>query len=142
MTKKKRSEVYKKFNGLCAYTGKPLNEDWQVDHATSKYKYSYNAYYSSESVEEVNAKLKEVDNIENLFPALRIVNHYKRSLDIEGFRVYMSNFHLRLAKLPKKTMVERTKKRIEYMNKVAEVFDITPDKPFSGKFYFEDFINN
>jgi hypothetical protein len=137
MTKKKRIEVFEKFNGLCAYTGKPLNDGWQVDHAMSKYQHTQNAYYSCGSVEEVNVKLKEVDNIENLFPALKIVNHYKRSLDIEGFRRYMSNFHLRLAKLPKKTLVERTKKRIEYMNNVASAFDITLDKPFSGKFYFE-----
>lgn len=137
MTKKKRSEVFEKFNGLCAYTGKALNDDWQVDHAVSKCKHSYNTYYSCGSVEEVNAKLKEVDNIENLLPALKIVNHYKRSLDVEGFRRYMSNFHIRLAKLPKKTLVDRTKKRIEYMNEVANAFDISIEKPFSGKFYFE-----
>ena len=52
-----------------------------------------------------------LNNPDNLLPACRV--HYKRSLDLEGFRSYMKNFHIRLAKLPK----------------VAELFDITPDKP-------------
>ena len=49
----------------------------------------------------------------------------------------MLEFHKRLGKLPKKTSKESTKKRISYMNEIAEVFGITKDKPFSGKFYFE-----
>lgn len=81
------------------------------------------------------------DVIENLLPALRIVNHYKRAQDLEYFREYMTDFHKRLAKLPKKTTVERTKNRMIYMNKVADVFGITVDKPFCGKFYFET-LNN
>ena len=40
----------------------------------------------------------------------------------------------------KKTMIEKTLKRKEYLLEVAELFDITPDKPFSGKFYFETLI--
>lgn len=49
----------------------------------------------------------------------------------------MLNFHLRLAKLPKNTNVKATKKRIIYMNTIADLFDIKIDKPFSGVFYFE-----
>lgn len=125
-----REAVRKKYNGLCAYTGKPLGEDWQVDHVCSKIKHSYRCRYDK-------TKMKEVDKEENLLPAIKIINHYKRSLDLEGFRHYMLEFHKRLSKLPKKTSVLRTRKRIEYMNKVAELFDITPENPFDGKFYFE-----
>ena len=35
-----------------------------------------------------------------------------------------------LAKLPKKTKLERTKKRIIDMNRIANLFDITIDKPY------------
>lgn len=104
MNKKLRQQVYDKYEGLCAYTGKPLGEDWQVDHMTSKLKHSYYVFDAS-SVEEVIKRRKEVDCIENLMPAIKIVNHYKRSLDLEGFRRYMLSFHKRIKKLPKKTQV-------------------------------------
>ncbi|HZK68773.1 MAG TPA: hypothetical protein VFC36_04155 [Paludibacter sp.] len=135
-----RQKVHAKHNGLCAYTGRPLEHDWQVDHVRSKNAWKY--YIAGEcaqmkSYEQRDARLKEVDNIENLLPALRIVNHYKRSLDLEGFRDYMLTFHLRLQKLPKTTNREKTKERIIYMNKIAELFGIEIDKPFDGKFYFE-----
>lgn len=137
MTKKLRQQVYDKYGGLCAYTGKPLGDDWQVDHQTSVCKHSWDAAYNCGTPEEYLQKVKEVNRLENLFPACRIVNHYKRGLDLEGFRRYMSNFHIRLGKLPKKTLVPATQRRKEYLYKVAELFDITPDKPFSGQFYFE-----
>jgi hypothetical protein len=35
------------------------------------------------------------------------------------------------------TKSEKTKKRIEYMNEIANLFDIATDKIFNGKFYFE-----
>lgn len=137
MKKSDRELIRLKYDGLCAYTGKPLGEDWQVDHVTSKILHSYRVLYNASSIEEINKRRKDVDNIENLLPAIKIINHYKRSLDLEGFRHYMKDFHKRLKKLPKKTSVHKTKKRIEYMNKVADLFGITPDKPFEGKFYFE-----
>ena len=27
-----RQRIYAKYQGRCAYTGKPLGDDWQVDH--------------------------------------------------------------------------------------------------------------
>lgn len=120
-----REEIYNKYNGLCAYTGKPLDEKWQIDHVTSKFLHSY---YNLET--DVNEEC-------NLVPAIRIINHYKREKNLESFRQYMLTFHLRLAKLPKNTMVNSTKRRKEYMNTIAELFNITVECPFSGKFYFE-----
>lgn len=129
MTRKQRQQVYDKFNGRCAYTGKPLGDDWQVDHVESIQKLNYIAMTKGVIITH--------SHIDNLLPALRIVNHYKRSLDLEGFRDRMMDFHKRLARLPKRTSIEATRKRIGYMSKVAEAFDITPEKPFCGKFYFE-----
>lgn len=115
--------IYQKFEGLCAYTGKPLGDDWQVDHMEP-------AFYCRMFMKDPNTE-------ENLVPALRIVNHYKRCKNLEQFRQYMATFHERLRKLPKTTRVAKSAKRVLYMRKVAEAFDITPYKPFCGKFYFE-----
>lgn len=115
--------MYNKFGGRCAYTGKPLGDDWQVDHMEPRF---YARMYR-----------RDPNRPDNLVPALRIVNHYKRCNDLEGFRKYMLSFHERLKKLPKKTRVEKSAKRVQYMIRVAEAFGITVDIPFSGKFYFE-----
>lgn len=140
MNKKLRQQVYEKYNGLCAYTGKPLDDNWQVDHVTSKYKIKYNAAKEVARQKDWNAyeeTIKHIDDVENLLPAISFVNHYKREYDLEGFRNYLKDFHKRLAKLPKTTKRPATVKRIAYMNNIANLFDITVDKPFSGKFYFE-----
>lgn len=129
-----REKIKNKYHGMCAYTGKPLEEDWQIDHVISKQLVDYYFRHKNEKI--------EVDSEDNLMPTLRIVNHYKRAYSLEGFRKYMENFHIRLSKLPKTTNVEKTKRRIEYMNKVAKAFDITIDKPFNGKFYFETLPKN
>lgn len=133
ISKKLRQQVYEKYSGRCAYTGKPLGDKWQIDHMKSKQRHFY--WYTGEK--EYTAYKKEVDSIENLAPTFGIINHYKRSRDLETFRIFMMSFHNRLAKLQKKTLVEKTRKRKEYLYAVAELFDITPDKPFCGKFYFE-----
>ncbi|WP_437918569.1 hypothetical protein [Sphingobacterium sp. LRF_L2] len=137
ISKKDRELVKQKYNGLCAYTGKALGDDWQVDHVTSVYKHSNDAYCRYVNIDDIRENIQKVHDLDNLLPALKIVNHYKRSLDLEGFRRYMKDFHKRLAKLPKTTGVPATKRRIVYMNNVADAFDVSVDKPFLGKFYFE-----
>lgn len=137
MKKSIRQQVFDKYNGLCAYTGKPLGDDWQIDHMTSRHVHQYQTYGKCATVEEIKEQLKRVDDIDNLLPTIKIINHYKRSLDLEGFRHYMIGFHKRLKKLPKKTIIYETQRRKEYMFKIAELFGITPEKPFEGKFYFE-----
>jgi hypothetical protein len=126
MNKKLRQQIFDKFNGLCAYTGKPLEDNWQVDHMEPHF---YARMWQ-----------RDHNRTENLVPALRIVNHYKRCKDLEQFREYMLTFHIRLKKLPKNPYATHPKKRKEYMMKVAEAFGITIDRPFGGKFYFE--LNN
>jgi 5-methylcytosine-specific restriction endonuclease McrA len=113
-----RETIKQKYNGLCAYTGKPLSKDWQIDHVTPK----------------VNGANNELNN---LLPACRKVNLYKGCRNLEEFRYLMITFHVRLAKLPKKTNRPETMNRIKSMHEIARLFDITPEKPFEGKFYFE-----
>lgn len=131
----KRDQIFNKFGGKCAYTGKDLPEDWQVDHGIPKSRPIW--WQSTVTKRQLGLEIDNPNDIKNLYPSLGIVNHYKRHLTINEFRYYMSNFHIRLSALPKKPRTPKTKKRIEYMLKVAEAFGITPGKPFNGKFYFE-----
>jgi len=124
MSDNKRDIIYNKYNGLCAYSGTPLEPDWQIDHITPK---------------RHNGK----NNIDNLVPCQKIINHYKRALDIEDFRkLWLGGLHKRLSKLPKNPRTENGQKRKDYLLSIANYFNVTPDKPFSGKFYFETVNSN
>lgn len=126
MNKKVRSAVFNKFNGRCAYTGKPLDSTWQVDHAIPAYLYYMGAVPGNPN------------DIGNLLPTFKIINHYKRAqYNIEHFRRYMLLFHERLQRLPKNPRSDKYIRRKVYMLTIADLFDITSEKPFSGKFYFE-----
>lgn len=114
-----RRAVYDKFGGRCAYTGTLLKDDWQVDHIVPK-------------------RTGGTDELSNLLPAQRIVNHYKRCLDNEKFRTWLlGGLHERLRKLPKNPRTEKGARRKAYLTEVADIFGITPDKPFTGTFYYE-----
>lgn len=67
------------------------------------------------------------DDIDNLNPSCRRCNHYKRADDLEGFRGLMLTLHERIRK--------------QYINKVAEDFDIITVNPWDGKFFFEKIDN-
>jgi len=123
---KRRLEVYNKYGGRCAYSGTPLEPDWQIDHFVSK--------------RECWFLRKDPDEPNNLYPAQKIINHYKRALSLSLFKIFrMNDLHKKLAKLPKNPRTEKGLRRKEYMLKLASYFGITPDKPFSGVFYFEAF---
>ena len=114
-----RRAVYDKFGGRCAYTGTLLKDDWQVDHIVPK-------------------GMGGTDELSNLLPAQRIVNHYKRCLDNETFKTWLlGGLHERLRKLPKNPRTEKGARRKAYLTEVADIFGITPDKPFYGTFYYE-----
>jgi len=79
---KRREKVYAKYGGRCAYTGRPLGDDWQIDHAMPKIK-------------------KKSNSIENLLPSLKIINHYKRGLTVEQFREYIATLQGRIDNIPR-----------------------------------------
>lgn len=133
MTKKERELIKQKYNGRCAYSGTPLKEDWQVDHVYPIQRNWWNG----------TCMHKEWDTIDNMVPCQRIINHYKGSLDLELFRTwYLGGLHERLRKLPKNPTTPKGMRRKVYLLEVAELFGITEDKPFSGKFYFETLKTN
>ena len=114
-SKKTREEVYKKYDGHCAYCGKEIEyKDMQVDHMYSK------AY--GESYARIVGKV-ELESMENYMPACRRCNHYKRADSLEQFRKSMNYLHERLEKI--------------YIVKVAIDFGILKLEKFDGKFYFE-----
>lgn len=127
ISKKHREIIKNKFGGRCAYSGTILEDDWQVDHVIPK--------------KHLIQKYDDITNhndIENLVPCQKIINHYKRSYDIELFRTWLlGGLHNRLKRLPKNPKVQKSIKHKEYMFKVAGYFGITEDKPFTGIFYFE-----
>jgi 5-methylcytosine-specific restriction endonuclease McrA len=128
ISKKDRELIKYKFGGKCAYSGTELKEDWQVDHV----KPIIRNWYSK------GALFEESHNIDNMIPCQKIINHYKGSLDLETFRNwYLGELHERLKKLPKNPKTEKSIKRKNYLLEVASLFDITEDKPFNKKFYFE-----
>lgn len=71
MMKIDRQKVYDKYNGHCAYCGKPITiKDMQVDHILPK-------------------RNGGKDHIDNLNPSCRLCNHYKRAADIETLRNWL-----------------------------------------------------
>lgn len=125
--KEMRQRIYNKFGGLCAYSGTPLEDDWQIDHIKPIIR----------NLDGI-VRFKDNDCEENMFPVQKLINHYKHSLSLEDFRtLYLGSLHERLKKLPKNLRTEKSRKRKEYMMRIAEYFGITPDRPFSGTFYFE-----
>lgn len=123
----KRERVKAKYGGLCAYSGTPLKDDWQIDHMIPKATYL-----------QPYMDIPHHNDISNLMPVQKIINHYKGYLSLDEFRSwFLGELHERLKTLPKNPKAERSIKRKAYLLEVAELFGITEDKPFSMKFYFE-----
>ena len=79
--KKKRIEVYHKYNGHCAYCGTKLTvEDMQIDHIVSK-----------------NRGGK--DEVSNYNPSCRMCNFYKSDNSMESFRKMVGSLIVRLRKI-------------------------------------------
>ena len=131
---KKRNIIFNKYNGKCAYSGTELKDDWQVDHVKPRIMFEIGSYQYEGNPNDLN----------NLVPCQKIINHYKRALDLETFRTwFLAGLHVRLKKLPKNPKVEKSIKKKAYLLEVAYLFGISEDSPFSGKFYFEKLeLNN
>jgi len=125
----KRELIKSKYNGLCGYSGTKLEDDWQIEHIKPRIAF------------EIGYEKGNPDDIENLIPVQKIINHYKRGLPLDKFRTwFLGGLHLRLKKLPKNPKNPKSIKRKTYLLKVASYFGITESKPFNGQFYFETII--
>ena len=113
-----RTRVYLKFNKRCAYCGRELTmKQLQIDHQTPTGTYDKGGFFTEEQW------TTKVNEFENLFPACRSCNHYKRNDNLTEFRHKMKTLHERIEK--------------HYINKVGINYGIITMKPFNGKFYFE-----
>jgi len=123
----RRERVFSKYGGKCAYSGTPLEPDWQIDHVVPiRRNWDGTCMFPNNNKED------------NMVPVQKTINHYKHSLGLELFRTWLlGGLHERLKKLPKTTRVMATQRRKEYLLKVAGYFGITETTPFSGTFYFE-----
>jgi len=111
---KLREEVYKKYDGHCAYCGCELEmKDMQVDHIKSKL--------------VARCRKEEVDNsIENLNPSCRQCNYYKGGSGIEGFRK-------KIAKDLSHTCTN------SFQVKLAMKYRMITYTPWDKKFFFEKY---
>ena len=114
LSKLVREAVHKKFDGRCAYCGTPIEyRQMQVDH-----------YYPQCKAKFYKNRFRiDVHAMDNLMPACRRCNHYKRARTPKQFRELMQGLHERLQAI--------------YILKVAVDFGMATIQPFEGSFYFE-----
>lgn len=112
ITKAKREEVYRKYDGHCAYCGRKIEyKDMQVDHFKP---------LRAWSIDDAGT-----DDLSNLMPSCRMCNHYKRANSLETFRRYIEEIPLKLG--------------ANYIYKVGIVYGEVAENPHPVKFYFEQF---
>lgn len=105
--RKNREVIYAKYEGHCGYCGCKISiTDMQVDHMVPKCGGGSDVF-------------------DNLMPSCRQCNHYKRSMNVEGFRDLLRDLHKRVGAI--------------YIHKVAVNFGMAQITPFNGKFFFEQF---
>lgn len=110
ISKSKREEVYQKYNGHCAYCGREIAyKDMQVDHFLP---------LRAWGIEDTGT-----DDFDNLMPACRMCNHYKRANSLETFRRYIEE-------IPRKL-------RDNYIYKVGVAYGEVVEQEHPVKFYFE-----
>lgn len=114
LTKVQREEIYKKFDGHCAYCGRMIDyKDMQIDHVVP--------------IHAWNEQECGTDDMDNLFPACRSCNHYKRAHSVETFRKMISEIPTKLA-------------RDNYIFKVGCNYGLFDCKPVDVEFYYETYL--
>lgn len=114
--KKKRLELYEKYNHRCAYCGCELEyKDMQVDHIKSVY---VNTDLTTNMTE------KEMYSDRNLLPACRQCNLYKSTMTLDQFRERLQT-----------TLIENITKSFQW--RLAEKYGLVQYTPREIKFYYE-----
>lgn len=117
--KEERRHIYAKYEGRCAYCGKPITfKEMQVDHLEPK----AGRYLNAPDLFG-NPLYSSIESLENKMPSCRRCNHYKRAHPLKYFRFLITTIHERIQKI--------------YIAKVAEDYGIVEYKPWDGLFYFE-----
>ena len=111
LTKSERKTVYDKCNGHCAYCGCEIPfKGMQIDR-------------------KIQLAINGGDTKENMLPACRSCNKYKQTLDVEGFREYLSG-------IPKRV------RRDDIALQVGERYGLLQENKVPVVFYFEKVREN
>lgn len=106
LSKQERQTILQKTNWHCAYCGVELGfNGFQVDHV-------------------VPLRLGGKDEMENMLPACRSCNHYKRGNSLEGWRRMLEQ-------------MPEVLRRDSYIYRQAVKFGLVMPTPKKVKFYFE-----
>lgn len=115
LSPKVKEEVFRKYDGHCAYCGKVLApNDFQVDHLIPVARERFGLYTS-----------EELETYKNYMPACKRCNHYKRAHSLETFRKYIEEINYKLA-------------RDNYIYKVGLDYGLIEEHPRKIVFYFEE----
>ena len=116
ISKKIREEVYRKYDGHCAYCGREIAyKDMQVDHIDSLY---VHCDYKKENT------LDEINDIDNLMPSCKQCNLYKSTFDLETFRDRLTS-----------VMLKNLQKTFQY--RLALKYGLIEENIKPIEFYFE-----
>lgn len=114
-----RQEVFKKYNGKCAYCGCELQKGWHVDHIKP-------AWHNWDS-EDIKIRLKiekGKDELDNYNPSCPRCNKWKSTFSIDKFRHEIS------------MQIERLK-RDSSSFRMALDYGLIKETEIQVKFYFE-----
>ena len=123
MNKKLREQVHNKYDGHCAYCGKPIAySEMQVDHIIPRAK--KHLIKSRKMKNCFGEVVSGINDFNNLMPTCRRCNHYKSSLSLKKFKkIWLGELHKRLKKI--------------YIVKVALDYGIITIKPHDGQLHYE-----
>ena len=111
LSAKERNDFYKMYGGRCAYCGTQITlRGMQIDHLKP-------------------LAICGEDTKENMLPACRSCNKYKHTLDVEGFREYLSG-------IPKRV------RRDDIAFQVGERYGLLQENKVPVVFYFEKVREN
>jgi len=118
-----RVAVHNKYDGHCAYCGKQITiKEMQVDHAIPKF--HYNPTHDCLVVDGRKFIDYGLHDFQNLMPACRVCNNWKRTWTIEEFK---HEIEMQIERLRKYSAPFR----------LVERFGIVKTENFSIVFYFE-----
>jgi 5-methylcytosine-specific restriction endonuclease McrA len=114
LSPKVREAVYYKYDGHCAYCGKPLTyKEFQVDHLIPIQRERFGRYTE-----------EQIECFENYMPTDRTCNHYKRAHSLETFRRYIEEIPSKL-------------ERDNYIYRIGKKYNLIEEHPQKITFYFE-----
>lgn len=124
------NKIKNRFNGYCAYSGKPLDDNWEIDYLFPL----SDKIWGRNMAALLGINFKK-DSIYNKVPCCSIVRYFKVGSNTTQFKNFLLQVHLEAFKDPNNLQKDIVRK--EKLKELCALFDIEQDKPFCGKFYYE-----